>query len=150
MTWADNGRLLDKSRPPTEEEIKNHPGAQSYDRLNRFEEWLNQSYRLSKEMKFPFGNEYGWGYKCSHKSAHLCYTFFEAGAFNVMLQLGDKLVPKVDAIIQSLQPKTQDLWENRYPCGEAGGWVHYQVLSDEELSDVIKLLQIKKKPLKQS
>ena len=41
---------------------------------------------------------------------------------------------------------TMDLWKNRYPCGECGGWVHFRILTDDELIDVIKLLAIKKKP----
>ena len=44
--------------------------------------------------------------------------------------------------------KTRELWENRYPCGESGGWIHYKVLADDELIDVIKLLAIRKKPFR--
>ena len=63
------------------------------------------------------------------------------------LQLGDKCVTKLEQILPTLLPKTLDLWENRYPCGEQGGWVHYRVFSDDELSDVIELVKIKKKPV---
>ena len=63
-----------------------------------------------------------------------------------MLQIGDKQVPLLGSQLPALLPKTQDLWKNRYPCGEHGGWVHYRVLTDEELADVMKLLAIRKKP----
>ena len=119
---------------------------QSHERLIIFENRLKASYQLARELKFPFGNDYGWGYKYSHKSSHLCYTFFEKGAFTVMLQIGDKQVPLLESHLSSLLQKTQVLWNDRHPCGDRGGWVHYRVLTDDELNDVIKLLAIKKKP----
>lgn len=139
-------RLLDKSVIPDEVTIREHLGVESHNRLVAMENLLHEGYHLSRELKFPFGNSYGWGYKYSHKASHLCYTFFEKYAFTVMLQVGDKQVPIMESHLSSLLQKTQDLWKNRYPCGECGGWVHFRVLTDDELIDVIKLLAIKKKP----
>ncbi|MCL2153902.1 MAG: DUF3788 domain-containing protein [Oscillospiraceae bacterium] len=139
-------RLLDKNATPDATIIQQHLGQQSYERLAVFESRLKEVYQLVKELKFPFGNNYGWGYKYSHKSSHLCYAFFEKGAFTVMLQIGDKQAPLIESCLSSLMQKTQELWAERYPCGERGGWVHYRVLTDYELSDVMKLLAIRKKP----
>lgn len=139
-------RLLDKNVIPDDSTIREHLGEDSYKRLATMESRLHKAYQLSKELKFPFGNSYGWGYKFSHKSSHLCYAFFEESAFTVMLQVGDKQVSILESQLPSLLHKTQDLWENRYPCGERGGWVHYRVLSDDELTDVIELLAIRKRP----
>ena len=140
-------RLLDKSIPPTEETIQAYLGAESHNRLAHMEKELTARYQLTKEMKFPFGNSYGWGYKYSHKTSHLCYTFFEKDAFTVMFQINDKQVPTVESQLSSFIPKTRALWANRYPCGEQGGWLHYRVLTDDDLADVLKLLAIRKKPL---
>ena len=139
-------RLSDKSILPDEASIQEHLGRQSYERLTGFENRLKSNYQLGRELRFPFGNKYGWGYKYSHKSSHLCYAFFEKNAFTVMLQIGDKQVSLMESHLSSLLQKTQDLWEGRYPCGERGGWIHYRVLADDELSDVMKLLTIRKKP----
>ena len=139
-------RLLDKSVMPDEETIQEYLGLQSHERLAQFEKRLKVHYQLVRELKFPFGNNYGWGYKYSHKASHLCYVFFEKDAFTVMLQIGDKQVPLLESHLSSLLQKTQDLWKNRYPCGERGGWIHYRVLVDDELGDIIKLLAAKKKP----
>jgi hypothetical protein len=139
-------RLLNKTVVPDEAAIREHMGDESYHRLTAMERRLQGEYQLSKELKFPFGSSYGWGYKLSHRASHLCYAFFEKGAFTVMLQIGDKQVPLLGSQLPALLPKTQDLWKNRYPCGEHGGWVHYRVLTDEELADVMKLLAIRKKP----
>lgn len=139
-------RLLDKKNQPTPEHVKEYIGDKSFKHLLLLEEYLQAHYQLSKEMRFPFGNDYGWGYKYNHKSTHLCYAFFERGAFTVTLQIGDKQAHFVDDIINTLSSKAVELWKNRYPCGDKGGWVHYRVLSDEELGDVYKLLHAKKRP----
>jgi hypothetical protein len=139
-------RLLDKGNQPTDEFIESYLGEQSINLLAEFENQLNSDYQITRELRFPFGGSYGWGYKYSHKSSHLCYAFFEAGAFTVTLQLGDSCVTKVQQIIQNLLPKTSDLWRNRYPCGKQGGWIHYRVLDKIEINDVIELIKIKKKP----
>ena len=139
-------RLLDKGNEPTAEQIMEYLDNESYARLLSLEEYLRAHYLLSKELRFPFGNNYGWGYKFSHKSTHLCYAFFENGAFTVTLQIGDKQVHLVENVMSDLSPKAQELWANRYPCGERGGWIHYRVLDDTDLIDVYKLIGAKKKP----
>jgi hypothetical protein len=76
----------------------------------------------------------------------LCYTFFEKDAFLIILQIGDKQVSLLENHLPILLQKTWALWKNRYPCGEYDDWIHYRVLTDDELIDVIKLLEIRKKP----
>jgi hypothetical protein len=138
-------RLLDKNNKPTPEQIKEYLGENSVNRLLELEDYLQTYYHLSKEMRFPFGNSYGWGYKYSHKSSHLCYVFFEKGAFTVTIQIGDKQVESVEKYLSGLSSKAQELWKNRYPCGDNGGWVHYRILNDDELNDAYKFISAKKK-----
>lgn len=137
-------RMLDKNNQPTLEQVKEYLGDKSFKRLLSLEEYLQTHYLLSKETRFPFGNNYGWSYKYSHKSAHLCYLFFEKEAFTITVQIGDKQVHLVGNMINDLSTKARELWKNRYPCGENGGWVHYRVLDDEELSDIYKLVYARK------
>ena len=140
-------RLLDKHNEPTIEQVEKYLGQESYNRLLSLEEHLQTYYHLTKEMRFPFGNNYGWGYKYSHKSSHLCYVFFEKEAFTVTMQIGDKQVHLVENNLNDLSLKAQELWANRYPCGEHGGWIHYRVMGDEELADVYRFIHAKKKPI---
>lgn len=139
-------RMLDKNSKPADTQIQEYLGNLSYGRLTAMEEYLNTHYQIVKEIRFPFGNSYGWGYKFSHKSSHLCYAFFEKGAFTVTIQIGDQQARLVEDVLPSLLPKTRELWENRYPCGEHGGWLHYRALADEELTDLFKLINIRKNP----
>ncbi len=139
-------RMLNKSVEPSEQEIKSYIGEQGFLRLMRLKEVLNEQYELRLEVRFPFGGSYGWGYKFSHKAVHLFYAFFEEGAFTVTIQLGDACVEAVERALDSLSPMVRELWANRYPCGEQGGWIHYRILSDEAAADVVKLTNIKKRP----
>lgn len=138
-------RMLDKSREPSLEEIKEYVGTTAYSLLCMFEDSLKLRYDLVSELRFPFGNSYGWGYKYSHKSFHLCYAFFENRAFTVMIQIGDKQVPALEKILNTLSPKSRELWDSRYPCGEHGGWVRYRVLECSDLPEILKFVNAKKK-----
>jgi len=138
-------RMLDKASRPTNVQIEEHLGATSVARLRQLESYLQSNYDLVREMRFPYGNSYGWGYKYSHKSVHLCDVFFEVGAFTVMMQVGK--AQAVEEIFGELSSKAQELWAERYPCGKSGGgWIHYQVLDESELSDIYKFIYAKKKP----
>lgn len=141
-------RMLDKRKKPTDEAIDRYLGEESAARLHALEDHLRQTYTLNRELRFPFGNNYGWGYKYSHGRKHLCYAFFEDGAFTVTLQIGDEGAPIVEEQLATFLPQTQDLWRNRYPCGEQGGWMHFRVLSDDILTDIYALIAIKVKPPK--
>ncbi len=140
-------RLLDKNSPPDADFIKVYIGAEGDAWLLHFEEFLNSSYDIRRELKFPFGSQYGWGYKYSHKASHLCYVFIERGAITVTLQLGDACVAQIDKTLPGLSRKANELWKHRYKCGAQGGWVHYRVLNADELNDVIALVKIKRKPM---
>jgi hypothetical protein len=141
-------RLLDKSAPPDDNFVKEYLGTESYGFLLQLEKHLNDYYDLKKDLKFPFGSRYGWGYKYSHKSSHLCYVFFEAGAFTVTLQLGDSCVSAVQKMLPTLSKKANRLWQNRYPCGKQGGWIHYRVTDRNDLGDIFELIKAKKKPVR--
>lgn len=139
-------RLLDKNKKPTMDEVYEVLGKDGVELLKILEGFLNTHYTLSAELRFPFGNSYGWGIKYSHKNTHLCYLFFEKGAFTITIQLGKNELPKLSEKLPALSPKTNELWENRYPCGE-GGWIHYRVLDQDDLKQIIELISIKKRPV---
>ena len=141
-------RLTDKTRMPTPAEIDAFIGADAKRRLSRLEAELAAHYDLQRELRFPFGKNYGWGYKYSHKSAHLLYLFFASGTIVATLQIGDAQVAKLEATLPELSSKAQQLWQDRYPCGKQGGWIHYETDSDTDLTDVLALIAVRKNPAK--
>lgn len=140
-------RMLIKDVVPTINDIHETMGNESVLYFKELQEFLDSSYELNTELRFPFGKNYGWGYKYSHKNKHICYVFFEKDAFTVMIQIGKNELSKLYNKLGDLSPKTNEIWEHRYPCGE-GGWLHYRVLNKEDLEDIKSLIIIKKNPIK--
>lgn len=94
------------------------------------------------------GNDYGWSFRYVHKKTLLLYVFFEENGFCCTISINDKGAQKVESILNDLSPEIQSVWNNRYPCGDFGGWIHYSVEADYELPDLIRLISIKVKPKK--
>ena len=136
-------RLFEKTHQPTEGEIKSFIGNNAWQQLMNFESMLHKCYNLNREIKFPFGNNYGWSFRYTHNKTLLLYVFFEEGGISCTLSISDKGAPKAEAMQGDLQPDIQQLWKNRYPCGDIGGWIHCSIEDGKELSDIVKLLSAK-------
>jgi len=141
-------RMTDKAQTPTPEEINAFIGAAAQKRLALLTGQLAARYDLSRELRFPFGKDYGWGYKFSHKSAHLLYVFFARGTLVATLQIGDAQVAKLEAALPDLSPKAQQLWQDRYPCGKHGGWIHDEITTNADLDDILTLVAVRKNPIR--
>lgn len=141
-------RLTEKFHEPPEGLIRLFMGDDAWERLMRFEELLRERYDLNREIKFPFGNEYGWGFRYSHKKSLLLYIFFEEGGFCCTISINDAGAPEVEAMLDSLLPEIQAIWANRYACGMDGGWLKRSVERDDELPNLVRLVGVKVKPKK--
>ena len=131
-------RLLNKQVVPTFEELVAYCGENGalFQKLN---EQLSQLHGTEQEIRFPYGNHYGWGVAHRKKKKLICDIFAEAGAFTVMLRLSNR---QFDSVYEQLQAYTQNYIDNKYPCGE-GGWIHYRVLNEEHFNDIMQLLAVK-------
>ncbi|OPJ63800.1 DUF3788 family protein [Clostridium oryzae] len=138
-------RMLDKNNTPSKVEILKYIGNDAKILLDKFDEMFAKQYDMQKELKFPFGNNYGWGYKYSHKTKHLCYVFFEHGEIDVLLQISSKNKEKLNELISQGLTMTKELWENRYPCSD-GGWINYRPKTEADIKEIMRLLAFKKKP----
>ena len=131
-------RLLNKQIVPTSEELAAYCGGNGA-RFQKLNEQLSQLYGTTQEIRFPYGNHYGWGVAHRKKKKLICDVFAEAGAFTVMLRLSNQ---QFDSVYDQMQAYTQNCIDNRYPCGE-GGWIHYRVLNEEHFNDIMRLLAVK-------
>jgi hypothetical protein len=83
-------RLTDKSQQPTEEDIRSFMGDDAWQRLLLLEKTLCEYYDLNRELKFPFGNDYGWGFRYTHKKSLLLYVFLRKAVSVVPFRLTTK------------------------------------------------------------
>ena len=63
-------RILDKKIVPTPKKIKEYMGKDAVENSERLKKSIKNVLDINLELKFPFGNNYGWGYKVSNKSKH--------------------------------------------------------------------------------
>ena len=136
-------RMLNKKIIPTEDEIKKYIGKDSVAHIEQIRKALEGVFEITMELKFPFGNKYGWGYKVSGNSKHLFYLFFEKGAVTVMLQISKIRTEREIENYNRLSEEGKKYWETRYPCGDNGGWVHYRITKQKQLKDIGIFLSIR-------
>ena len=136
-------RMLNKNIVPTENEIKEHIGKKSFENIELIKNSLEKIFNINVELKFPFGNNYGWGYKFSDGKKHLFYLFFEKNSVTIMLQIKKIKTEKELEKYNKLSEEGKNYWENRYPCGENGGWIHYRIIKKEQLKDIGIFLSIR-------
>ena len=135
--------MLNKQTVPTENEINGFIGKRSVENIELIKKSLESIFDINMELKFPFGNNYGWGYKVSSKSKHLFYIFFEKGCITITLQIRTIKTEKEIERYNKLSGEGRKYWENRYPCGENGGWIHYKIANKKQLKDLGLFLSIK-------
>lgn len=131
-------RMLDKKHEPTYEEFISHLGITKA-LFEQLDSYLSLDLETEKQLRFPYGNKYGWGMKYFIKRRHICDIFAEKDAFSVMLRLTNKQFLDVRSGVSEY---TKQFIDNKYPCGD-GGWIHYRVLSPENLQDIIVMLRLK-------
>lgn len=131
-------RMLNKQVTPTITEMTEYCGnnAELFTLLN---EWLSETYGTSQTVKFPYGNQYGWGIAHRMKQKLICNVFAEDNAFTVMMRLSNK---QFESIYDKVQKYTREYIDHKYPCSE-GGWIHYRVTCREHFDDIQKLLSLK-------
>jgi hypothetical protein len=136
-------RMLNKKTIPCENEIKEHIGKKSFENIEFVKNGLEKIFNINVELKFPFGNNYGWGYKFNNGKKHLFYLFFEKNSITIMLQIKGIKTEKEMEKYNNLSEEGKNYWINRYPCGENGGWIHYRIVNKKQLKDISIFLSIK-------
>jgi len=136
-------RMLDKHKIPTENEIEEYIGKKSVEYIEILKNELGKIFEINMELKFPFGNNYGWGYKVGNKSKHLFYIFFEKGSITIMTQIKEIRTEKQIEKYNKISEEGKEYWKNKYPCGKNGGWIHCRVKNKKQLKDIGIYLSIK-------
>ena len=131
-------RLLDKTTPPTFDDLIAYSAENGVLWLE-LDHYMSDVIKAQREIRFPYGNRYGWSSKYSLKKKHLCDVFAERGAFALHFRISN---PQIDSVYSDLSDYAKEICDNKYPCS-GGGWLTYRVTSPAHLSNVIKLLSAK-------
>ena len=131
-------RMLNKQEVPTFDDLIRHSGANGPLWLT-LDKHMEDEYKASKLIRFPYGKDYGWSVKYSVKSKHICDVFAENGAFAALFQVSDKAV---DTVYNELGEYAKEIWADKSPCA-SGGWIEFRVLNEEQLQDLMKIIHAK-------
>ena len=131
-------RLLEKNLSPGLDDLIAYSG-ESGVLWHALDAYLQSNFPIKRQIRFPYGNSYGWSCKYSIKSKHLCDAFAESGAFSLHFRITDACL---DAVYESLSDYAKEICDHKYPCS-GGGWLTYRVLSQAQLDDAVILLAAK-------
>jgi len=131
-------RMLDKSVAPTFEEMLAFCGeaAQLWQAL---EAHFQEEYNAVDIIRFTRKNKYGWSKKYSTNGKYICDVFAEKNTFLVFFRISNTTYETICAEISGY---VKEIWKNSYNCGKER-WVDFEVLTDEHLEDVKKLIKAK-------
>ena len=131
-------RLLDRTLSPTFEDLLTYSGKTDalWTDVNNH---IQEAFSADRQIRFPYGNKYGWSCKYSQKRKHICDIFAENGAFALHFRISDK---QLLTVYDGLSGYSKSICDNKYPCS-GGGWLTYRVLTREHTEDVKRLLDAK-------
>ena len=131
-------RMLNKQETPTFDDLICYSGASGALWLE-LDKGMDEKYSVSKQVRFPYGKDYGWSVKYSIKSRHICDLFAENGAFTALFQISDRAM---DTVYDGLSSYGKDVWADKSPCA-SGGWIQFRVQNREQLHDLEKIIDAK-------
>ena len=131
-------RMLNKQETPTFDDLIRYSGESGALWL-ALDKYLEDEHKASRQIRFPYGKDYGWSAKYSVKSKHVCDIFAENGAFAALFQVSDKAV---STVYDALGAYAKDVWADKSPCA-SGGWIEFRVLNDDQLKDLKKIIHAK-------
>lgn len=140
----DFHRLSDKAHKPTEEEILSFIGDSAKGAWVQIRRFIADRYGLVSDTVF-YGAKYGWTIRYRKSGKTLCSLFPEKGAFTVLIVLGGKESEIAASLREELGPKVQKLIGDTKQLHD-GRWLWIRLLTTSDVDDVIKLLQVKRKP----
>ncbi len=135
-------RMLDENHQPNNNEILKTIGKKSA--WNKLQKYIDDNYNFSPETVF-YGKKYGWTIRYRKSGKTFVSLFPEKGAFTVLIVLGKKEVEKTLSIIDELSSNVRDLIINTEQLHD-GCWLWIRIQKLAEIMDIMKLLNVKKKP----
>lgn len=133
-------RLLDKDLKPDFQELLDYCGdcKNLWQKLN---DYIVEKYDAKVQIRFPYGNKYGWSVKYSRKAKHICDIFAEKGAFTVFMRIDNIACQSIEG---ELSDYSRKILKEKYPCGD-GGWINYRITEQSHLEDIKRIIGVKVK-----
>ncbi len=131
--------FADKQREPTALEILDVLGPAA-DAWAAFGQHLRGAYRVQEDLKFMYGQKYGWGLRFRQGGRLLTALYPASGAFIVQVILGGAALEQAQR--SELGRNARQALEAAHPYPE-GRWLFVRVESHADVEDVRSLVALK-------
>ena len=112
--------------------------------IETLEEELSKQYDLNSKMRFWDSWQKGYW----HKKAWLFDTIFKEDGITITLTITDKKVSEMEDVQHNLQLRLQELWKNRKKFGPSSWPMTFDLESEEDVVDLMKIVAVKQAPKK--
>jgi hypothetical protein len=137
-------RMMDKAREPTEGEMMSFVGEGAKAAWTELRQFIEDNYDFMPETVF-YGAKYGWTVRYRRSGKTLCSLFPEKGGFSVLLVLGRKDSEKALSMRDELSTRMITILRSTEQLHD-GRWLWIRMSTINDVDDVKKLLQTKRKP----
>ena len=141
---TESPRMIDKTQTPTEEEMMIFIGKQAGDVWVELRHFIDGNYDFVPETAF-YGAKHGWTVRYRRSGRTLCSLFPEKGGFSVLIVLGRKDSEKALSMRDELSTRMNTILRSTEQLHD-GRWLWIRMLAMNDVDDVKKLLQTKRKP----
>jgi len=142
-------RIIQASNPPSDREIGEWIGEEAYEYWKRVTHLIELNYPSSVTPEWLFGGKkHGWSLRYK-KSRSFCTFIPERNRFALLIVFGAEERTQAEAILDSLSTRTKKVYDEATTYHD-GKWVLLTINSSEVVEDVMKLLEIKRKPKKRN
>jgi hypothetical protein len=136
------GLFDDKKHPPSEIEISAAIGPM----LNEWQasiEWVRTNYPVRDELKFMYGQKYGWGRKFQVGGSLLACLYPTRNGFTAQVILNNTALAKADQLKLKKSARQAIAKATPYPEGK---WLFIPITCRGDLLDFQQLLVLKRQP----
>lgn len=140
MEWKE---IYPIDQKPTDKELSDYMISPLYEDLCKY---------LSKEFNAKRSVEYskcsaipGWNIKYKKGSKSLCVVYPEKNIPKVMVVIGNKLETEAEAIIYTSSDYVMNRYKESKSNSGLGTWLVLDLLNEEVLSDIKRLIELKVK-----
>ena len=140
-----NSRITQRDNPPSDSEIGGWIGKEGHKYWKHVTHLIEQSYPNIFVPEWLYGGKkHGWSLRYK-KSKSFCTLIPEKNRFVLLIVFGAAERAKVDAIKHRLLKSTRKEYDEAKTYHD-GKWVLFTINSEDIVEDVMKLLEIKRKP----
>ena len=138
-------RLTDRDKKPAPSDVAALIGAENYARWTGLLAFIDTSYPGVFNGEWLYGGQkHGWTLRFK-KSKSFCTFVPQGGSMEVLVVFGAAEREKVEGVLGSLESHARDDYLGAHTYHD-GKWVLIAADSDEAVSDIETLLQVKRRP----